>query len=89
MMDKKYLIEHLTKLTKVICGKENVDTVFAQRLKSGRFEFGYEKEGKEFKNIVTKQVAIILSLDVNRYLEYKQTKKKKDVPHKRKRKVSM
>ena len=86
-MDKKYLIEHLTKLTKVICGKENVDTVFAQRLKSGRYEFGYEdKVKKEYKtNTVTKQVAIILSCDVNRYLEYKQTKKKKDVPHKRKR----
>jgi len=83
-MDKKYLIEHLTKLTKVICGKENMDTVFAKRLKSGRYAFGYEKNGEEIKNIITKQIAIILSCDMFRYLEYKQTKEKKNVPHKRK-----
>ena len=82
-MDSMYLKEHLLKFTKLICGAANKETCFSKKVK-GKYIFGYVKNGKKVKNIVTKQIAIYIAMDL---IKHNESKKKVNVPHKRKRKV--
>ena len=82
-MNSMYLKEHLLKFTKLICGAENKETCFSKKVK-GKYIFGYVKNGKKVKNIITKPVAIYIAIGI---IKENESKTKVNVPHKRKRKV--
>jgi hypothetical protein len=67
-MDKEDLQNRLHKYMSLICGKDNVDTVFAIDVSDDKFIIGYEKDGVRQVSRITRQIAICLAADLNYYM---------------------
>ncbi len=84
-MDSNYLKEHLLDYVQLICGTENKHSCFCEVLNENRFVFGYvDSKGRQQVSRVTRQMAIILSVQYHNYVYYDmrnlmQLEKKKEV----------
>lgn len=75
-MDSAYLQDKLHKLMLLIAPEDCKKTVFSLDANDNKFVFGYEKDGVRQINRVTKQVAILIAMDVNYLMNHKQEPKR-------------
>ena len=79
IVDNDYLQEHLLKYIRLCAKKEEKESCFCDII-DGKFVFGYEKDGRQVINRVTKQIAIGLTMGLNYYLIFAKQSVKREEP---------